>query len=666
MYNPIKKKLKTEAGLPWRATSVPEVKSKDAIGDAWRKDLAPTVTTMSFQKYQRSSANYALESLFLVRVLHQNFQTGRKGKQSQPLGTFIEKSIGRWYLRKNGKITIGFSFQVDKPPEWNSFLQSIKITCETTNEQLDQWKPVSHSKYSIGGVAKFVDKSWEQLELVAMHHCVLKYMFTFSLGTSIVGEWKDGEDFVNNVLVLVGKKRKYFLEFLFKICALYPTMQKLYEAKDTLLSVWQKQVVGEEMSDTPLLSLIDSKFKELDSSTVVTEVADLLASVTSEHAYMNLFKFDRKGLLMTYEAMTQRESTLPRNEKRRRKRDIFLRQPLPQEDIDRLWWDSLCCLAYARYLSITSDTNLKNAVHQAMGRTRAPRRKRVPAPPTAPAAGTSAAPASTPPARGVSFAPGLSTIGALVTQDLTPTEVREKWHLREFREKWYEDRRPDKWYDDHMGEDTFGSREFAETGIGVGTRFVPCNEPLLPYDFVKSRLARSDKIIDDLSFDLIFYENSKQGRDQPMIVENHPFQITRMSNPERTRYGYHLDTKPTCRYGSSTQKQQVMRYGKKGVYMPLHGELEPGIHVVTCRFTHHSFDRLIKGMLIGNPWNPEPCDDDYEGASSSDDEKVCETKCCEQSLPILVLICASIHQLPGTRDRRAKGATKVPRVHPIS
>src|SRR5210317_20447 len=309
---------------------------------------------------------------------------------------------------ENGKITIGFSFQVDKPPEWNSFLQSIKITCETTNEQLDQWKPVSHSKYSIGGVAKFVDKSWEQLELVAMHHCVLKYMFTFSLATSIVGEWKDGEDFVNNVLVLVGKKRKYFLEFLFKICALYPTMQKLYEAKDTLLSGWQKQVVGEEMSDTPLLSLIDSKFKELDSSTVVTEVADLLASVTSEHAYMNLFKFDRKGLLMTYEAMTQRESTLPRNEKRRRKREV-LREPLPQEDIDRLWWDSLCCLAYARYLSITSDTNLKNAVHQAMGRTRAPRRKRVPAPPTAPAAGTSAAPASTPappaPAAGTSAAP---------------------------------------------------------------------------------------------------------------------------------------------------------------------------------------------------------------------------------------------------------------------
>src|SRR5210317_2535351 len=169
-----------------------------------------------------------------------------------------------------------------------------------------------------------------------------------------------------------------------------------------------------------------------------------------------------------------------------------------------------------------------------MGRTRAPRRKRVPAPPTAPAAGTSAAPASTPappapaagtsaapastpappapaagtsaapastpPARGVSFAPGLSTIGALVTQDLTPTEVREKWHLREFREKWYEDRRPDKWYDDHMGEDSFGSREFAETGIGVGTRFVPCDEPLLPYDFVKSRLARSDKITDDISF----------------------------------------------------------------------------------------------------------------------------------------------------------------------
>src|SRR5210317_1101646 len=523
---------------------------------------------------------------------------------------------------ENGKITIGFSFQVDKPPEWNSFLQSIKITCETTNEQLDQWKPVSHSKYSIGGVAKFVDKSWEQLELVAMHHCVLKYMFTFSLGTSIVGEWKDGEDFVNNVLVLVGKKRKYFLEFLFKICALYPTMQKLYEAKDTLLSVWQKQVVGEEMSDTPLLSLIDSKFKELDSSTVVTEVADLLASVTSEHAYMNLFKFDRKGLLMTYEAMTQRESTLPRNEKRRRKREV-LREPLPQEDIDRLWWDSLCCLAYARYLSITSDTNLKNAVHQAMGRTRAPRRKRVPAPPTAPAAGTSAAPASTPappapaagtsaapastpappapaagtsaapastsappapaagtsaapastsappapaagtsaapastsappapaagtsaapastpPARGVSFAPGLSTIGALVTQDLTPTEVREKWHLREFREKWYEDRRPDKWYDDHMGEDTFGSREFAETGIGVGTRFVPCDEPLPPYDFVKSRLARWDKIIDDFSFDLIFYENSKRGSDEPMIVENHPFQITIM-------YGYHLDTNPT-------------------------------------------------------------------------------------------------------------------------
>jgi hypothetical protein len=345
---------------PWEAKSAPISGGAGAgtIG-IWRKNLVPTVMTLVVQSFRRSKHNYGLESIYLVRMLHSNFQD--KGKDS--LASFVEGSIGTWKFHRSGKYVAGFKFELQAPAYWTNFFQYMEATCSVANRTLQNWSSkisANSIMYEIRNTKDYPKKALERLECVSTYHCVFKYLFMYSLeSVGNLGRFNSRVMcFSHDILVLVGQKRLPAKDFIFRTCVVYTSVESIRQDSHKLEEIWSTRTVESKEEETPFCKHVNERFEEIAREQLVERVALLLKEYVGEAGYLA----HKNTVNMSHHHISDREEIALRKHKANPGKR---RPPLSKEEIDDAWWQFLCCLSCLRKME--SDNGLKREVLDHMG-----------------------------------------------------------------------------------------------------------------------------------------------------------------------------------------------------------------------------------------------------------------------------------------------------------